>query len=462
MENLGQVTGLNLIKKILRHINLLLFIGCFAIFLPIMQAYAAQADEAMVRVYPTVDYGRGAKSELIHRGEYLVRAGDCISCHTARNGKAFAGGVPFKTLFGIFYSHNITPDPETGIGRWTLEQFIKSMQQGIRPDGQPHFPVYPFMQFTHIYQQDLIAIKAYLDAVPKAYQRNRKNDVPWPFSWRFSQWFWCFLFFKSGEFKPDTKYSAKWNRGAYLVRGLGHCGMCHTPINLLGAPKHKYFMVGSDVSGMYAPDITGHRLKRYAIADIVNVFYKDYILGGDSARVVGPMYEVNHNSLRYLNRSDLESIAIYLQTISSQHPPTKKIIKSAGHGKSVYKNNGLAKTPMKTLIKTGKIAYERHCAVCHQSNGAGMPPVVRTLHGSPIVTGDILKHIELVLYGVKGTAMRAFCTQLSDEQLAAIINYQRHSWGNQDKKKYGQKAPGRVTSEQIKAVRDKHGNKHIR
>ncbi len=169
------------------------------------------------------------------RGEYLVRAGNCFSCHTAVGGQPLAGGRAIATPFGTFYSPNITPDPETGIGRWTDAEFLKALREGARPDGANYFPVFPYPSFTRITDNDALAIKAYLFSLPPVRQDNRPHDVRFPFSWRFLQTGWKLLFFTPGPFQPAPERSAAYNRGAYLVTALAHCGECHTPRNFLGA-----------------------------------------------------------------------------------------------------------------------------------------------------------------------------------------------------------------------------------
>jgi len=172
-----------------------------------------------------------ANEDAVTRGEYLVRAGGCFSCHTAAGGKKLAGGRAFSTPFGTFYSPNITPDPETGIGRWTDAQFLRALREGVRPDGANYFPVFPYPSFTGITDSDALAIKAYLFSLPPVHRENLTHDVRFPFSWRFLQTGWKLLFFTPGPFQPAPDRSVSYNRGAYRVTALAHCGECHTPRN---------------------------------------------------------------------------------------------------------------------------------------------------------------------------------------------------------------------------------------
>ena len=256
------------------------------------------------------------------RGEYLTKMGDCIACHTDTthpNSPVFAGGYPISTPFGIFYSPNITSDKETGIGKWTDDEFVRAMQHGISPQGYNYFPVFPYTSFTRVTRDDLLAIKAYLFSIPAIKNTPPKNDVAFPFSWRFLQYGWKLLFFEfhKGVYQYDSSKSPVWNRGAYIVQGLAHCGECHTPRNMFGAMKYSYALTGAFVEGYYAPNITGHGLEGIPDQKIIEVFTKNKKLKG-SGEVGGPMREVNVDSLKYLTQADLQAIVTYLRTVKSK------------------------------------------------------------------------------------------------------------------------------------------------
>lgn len=274
-------------------------------------------------IYPTPNYNSGFPPQLIKQGEYLAKAGDCIACHTDthHHGIPFAGGYAIKTPFGVIYSPNITPDKTTGIGNWTSDQFIKAMHDGIAPNGSNYFPVFPYTSFTKVNVADLMAIQAYLMSLPPINNIPPANDITWPFSIRFFQWGWKLLFFDKykGVYQYDANQLPEWNRGAYLVQGLAHCGECHSPRNLLGAVKHKNEFTGAFVLGYYAPDITAKGLKDASIDDVLNVFLKNQTLNG-TGQVQGPMAEVNYDSLRYMTQDDLRNIVIYLKTVVSMEP----------------------------------------------------------------------------------------------------------------------------------------------
>src|SRR6476619_6297129 len=221
---------------------------------------------------------------LLAKGEYLARAGDCIACHTAREGKIFAGGLPMKTPFGTLYTSNITPDPQTGIGMWTSDQYYQMMHNGRFPDGGLVYPAMPFASYTKVTREDSDAIYAYLRSIPPVKQRNREHDLKFPFSNRSLILGWRTLFFNEGVYKPDQTKSAEWNRGAYLVEGLGHCGMCHTAINALGGSSESQAFEGGliPMQNWYAPSLTSN--KEAGLGDWTIEEISEYLRKGVSAR----------------------------------------------------------------------------------------------------------------------------------------------------------------------------------
>jgi mono/diheme cytochrome c family protein len=253
--------------------------------------------------------------DAVTRGEYLVRAGGCFSCHTVARGPKLAGGRALATPFGTFYSPNITPDPETGIGRWTDAQFLRALREGVRPDGANYFPVFPYPSFTGITDRDALAIKAYLFSLPAVRQQNRPHDVSFPFSWRFLQTGWKLLFFTPGPFQPIPDRSAAYNRGAYLVSALAHCGECHTPRNFLGAMRSGQWLAGTPdgPDGQLVPNITpdpGTGIGKWEKEDVVELLKTGAT--PEQSKVKGAMRETIEDGLRYLRDDDLEAIADYL------------------------------------------------------------------------------------------------------------------------------------------------------
>ncbi len=272
--------------------------------------------------------GPAVAQDAVQRGKYLVHAGGCVSCHTAPGGMPFAGGVALATPFGTFYSPNITPDAETGIGRWSDAQFLSALRQGRRPDGASYFPVFPYPSFTNISDADALAIKAYLFSLSPVRQANRAHDVAFPFSWRFLQTGWRLLFFSAGPFHDDPARNATYNRGAYMVTALAHCGECHTPRNLLGAVKPSLALAGTPdgPDGQPVPNITPDRatgIGDWDSDDIVTLLKTGRT--PEQSAVKGAMHEVVQDGLKFLTDADLQAIAAYLL---AQKPLTSVIARS--------------------------------------------------------------------------------------------------------------------------------------
>ena len=257
----------------------------------------------------------GSVKDIIARGEYLTRAGGCFSCHTPPGGEPLAGGRALATPFGTFYSPNITPDTETGIGGWTDAQFLQALRKGVRPDGSDYFPVFPYPSFTGIADGDALAIKAYLFSRPAVRQPDRAHDVAFPFSWRFLQGGWRLLFFAPGPFQPSPDRGTAYNRGAYLVTALGHCGECHTPRNPLGAVRSGLRLAGTadGPDGQVVPNITpdpATGIGEWQKADLVELLRTGTT--PEQTTVKGAMREAITDGFKYLNEDDLAAIADYL------------------------------------------------------------------------------------------------------------------------------------------------------
>ena len=365
----------------------------------------------------------------IARGEYLARAGDCIACHTDPGGALFAGGLAMPTPFGTLYSSNITPDRATGIGTWNDDQFYAALHTGRFPDRGLMYPAMPFGSYTNVTRADSDAIFAYLRTVPPVRQPNRPNDLRFPYNNRSLILGWRTLFFNEGEFQPNPAKSAEWNRGAYLVEGLGHCGMCHTPINALGGNSASRAFQGGliPMQNWYAPSLTSDKeagLGHWSLDDIVEL-----LRTGISRRgaVYGPMAEVTHDSLQYLNDADVRAMAVYLKSLGQGPPPNAAVTKIPAPEGSL-------------LMRLGQTVYQKHCASCHGSDGRGMPPEYPPLAGNPsIQMQSAVNPIRMVLNGgfPPGTqgnpqpyGMPPFAQSLSDDEVAAVVTYIRAAWGN--------------------------------
>jgi len=366
---------------------------------------------------------------LVAKGEYLARAGDCIACHTNPGGSLFAGGFPMATPFGTIYSSNITPDPKTGIGSWTVNDFYGAMHTGRFPDGGLIYPAMPFASYTKVTREDSDAIFAYLRSVPPVHQPNRANDLRFPFNNRQLIRGWRTLFFTEGEYQPDPANSAEWNRGAYLVEGLGHCAMCHSPINRLGGSSESKAFEGGliPMQNWYAPSLTSDKeagLGEWSIEEIV-----DLLRNGVSHRgaVYGPMAEVTYHSLQYLNDADVRAMAVYLKSLGQGNPLTPEV-------------SGIPAPESSLLMSFGQTVYATHCAICHAADGRGMPPEYPPLAGNPSIQMESsVNPVRMVLNGgfPPGTAgnpmpygMPPFAQTLSDDEVAAVVTYIRAAWGN--------------------------------
>lgn len=366
--------------------------------------------EGLYPTYPTPTPGTTPKeNELIKRGEYLAKMGDCIACHTdVKNNKpSFAGGLPIPSPFGTFYSPNITSDPTYGIGKWTKEDFWRAMKKGRAPQGYNYFPSFPYIYFANASDDDIEALYTYFMHVPAV----ALKSIPQPFPFnipgsRLSLWGWNLLFFfPNSVYQYDSDKSPEWNRGKYIVDGLGHCSMCHTPMNVLGSPKSDYYLSGGFISDYWAPNITSSGLKSIPQFDIADVFRKNILLN-NAGPVAGPMAEVNHNSLSHLTEEDQLAIAMYLKTVISEDP--------------LY----LAPSKAPPNLKRGKQVYVNACIICHQKGKMGAP----LIGNGPGWTARLQQNGLTGLYqhavqGFNSMPIKGACVTCSDNDVIAAVNY---------------------------------------
>jgi len=360
--------------------------------------------------YPKVDYGTGAEAKVVERGEYLAKAGDCLACHTKPGGAPFAGGLSIKTPFGTFYSPNITSDKTDGIGKWTEENFINAMQHGKRPNGSNYYPVFPYLYFTKTSKDDLLAMYAYFQKVPAVAQPNRELHFPYSMPLgRFAMNGWRAMYFDQGEYQYDPNHSAEWNRGAYIVQGLGHCGMCHTPLNLFGAPKKDLYLTGSFIEGYWAPNITGFGLKSASIYEIAKVFSEDGQLINNAGPVAGPMAQVNHGSLKHLTKDDQLAIATYLKSVATPDP------------------HSVPPTDQEADLKRGKQVFINACIMCHEGNVANAPAIGDGPGWFDRVKSEgvpaLYRH---TINGFNKMPVRGACVSCRDEDIKAGVDYVLH------------------------------------
>ena len=269
----------------------------------------------------------------IKRGAYIFAVAGCAACHTDKKSKGalLAGGPPLETPFGTFYAPNITPDPTNGIRRWTDADFIGALREGLRPDGAHLFPVFPYPAFTLMTDRDMLDLKAYVFSLPPIAEPSHPQDVSFPFSWRWLQTFWRWLNFTPGPYAPDPAQSTAWNRGAYLVRGLAHCGECHTPRDFLGGLENDLTLSGNPTGPdrMKVPNITPDKatgIGSWSHNQIVTFLDTGLLPNGD---VVGSaMGEVIANSTSKMTSTDRQAVATYLESLPPISNPAAKAIQA--------------------------------------------------------------------------------------------------------------------------------------
>jgi mono/diheme cytochrome c family protein len=390
---------------------------------------------------------------LLDEGRYLAAAGDCVACHTRPGGEPFAGGRPLDTPFGVIYSGNITPDPDTGIGVWTEAEFARAIREGIAADGSHLYPALPYTAYTRLEDADVHALYAYVRSLKPVRYTPPANALPFPFNVRSLVGGWNALYFTPGRYRPDPTRSLEWNRGAYLTQGLGHCGACHTPRNRLGAERSAQALAGGEyldeiadeiVDGRVVPldertvrpwaaaNLTSARsgLAAWSAADITR-----YLKTGHSARAAafGPMSEVVANSTSRLTEADDRAIAVYLKSL----PPDPAVPDTP--------------QPAAATLHLGEIVFNARCGDCHLPSGLGIPqgPGTDASKTAPPLAGSAALQapspatlIDVILYGAHERPgadagawpyMSGFelSVGLDDTQIAALATYVRASWGNQ-------------------------------
>ena len=371
-----------------------------------------------------------ADSAQLAQGRYLLRAGGCRACHTRQGGQAYAGGRVVPTPFGNIYSPNITADDATGIGGWSRDDFWQALHQGKSRDGRLLYPAFPFDSFTRVRRADSDAMFAALQALSAVHRKNRPPELSFPYNQRKLLTAWRALYFDAGVYQDNPDKSDEWNRGAYLVEGIGHCKACHSPRNFLGASQAGRPLAGGfiAVQDWYAPSLhdgPGGGLHGWTRQDIV-----DLLKTGRSARgtAFGPMAEVVSQSLQYLHEADLEAIATYL--LDQPRAP------------AVPAFAGVRPSPREAadLVSQGQKLYDKHCADCHGEDGAGKGGVYPPLAGNTALLGHPVNAIRAVLLGgfepttvanPRPYSMPPFAPHLDDREVAAVVSYLRASFGNQ-------------------------------
>lgn len=368
---------------------------------------------------------------LIERGAYLTLAGNCMTCHTARGGQKYAGGLGIQTPFGTLFTSNLTPDANTGIGSWSPAHFWRAMHNGRSKSGRLLYPAFPYTSYTRVTREDSDAMFAYLRSLPAVNQPNQPSTLRFPFNTQAALAVWRALYFTPGVHRPDASRTAQWNRGAYLVTGLGHCSACHSPRDALGGIRHSLALAGGliPMQNWYAPSLASPQeagVLDWNRDDIVSLL-KNGVAPG--ASVSGPMAEVVLRSTQHLSPQDLGAMAEYLKALpdatANPEPPAPL---------AVSRTNASFNTE-----KAAKL-YEQHCAQCHGDKGEGVANAYPPLAGNRSVTmASTANLVQMVLGGGFSPAtagnprpfgMPPFVLVLNDSEVADVITHIRTSWGN--------------------------------
>jgi alcohol dehydrogenase (quinone), cytochrome c subunit len=384
------------------------------------------------------------------KGEYLARAGDCIACHSVPGGKAFAGGLRMGTPMGAIYSTNITPDPDTGIGNYSLEDFDRAVRSGVAKDGHHLYPAMPYPSYAKISDDNLQALYTFfMKEVPPVNQANKQNEIPWYLSPRWPLAIWNAIFAPKGAYVAHQGHDAAWNRGAYLVEGPGHCGACHTPRGWAFQEKafddsSSAFLQGAELDAWSAPNLRGDLrtgLGGWSQDDIAAFLKSGH---NDKGTAFGSMLDVVNNSTPYLADEDISAIAVFLKSLPA----------TAQQAAFVYRDAPTKDLQSGKPQQVGAAVYLGFCAACHRSDGKGQAPLMPPLAGNPVVLdANRSSLINLVLNGaeplvVKGVPdayrMPQYRIQLNDEEIAHVLSFVRSAWGNDA-------TP--VTPEQVKKLR---------
>jgi mono/diheme cytochrome c family protein len=374
---------------------------------------------------------RSFDAALVKRGRDLAAIGNCNDCHTVRGGKNFAGGLPVPTPFGTIFSSNITPDAETGIGRWPEAAFRRAMQSGVDRDGRHLYPTFPYDHFTNVTDEDDQALYAYLMTRQPVHAAARANQLSFPLDQRFVIAGWKLLFLRRGSYQPDSAQSAEWNRGAYLVEGLAHCGACHTPRNALGAERATAQFAGGDVDNWHAYAINAQSPAPVPWdADALFAYLRDG-WHPDHGVARGRMAQVVSN-LSSVPPSDIRAIATYMAGVFGAPTPDRK-----RQGEAVLAQVRSPSVQAPKADAAGAAIYAAACATCHET-GRTLPFGGVNLALSTAIAGPDPRNVaNIVLSGVRpvegerSPIMPGFAGSMNDGQVTALLNYLRARFGNQ-------------------------------
>jgi mono/diheme cytochrome c family protein len=381
----------------------------------------------------------------IARGRYLTEAADCEVCHTHEGGQPFAGGRAFKTPFGVLYSPNITADRETGIGAWSDADFLRAVHEGIDEDGERLYPAFPYESYTLIADDDVLAIKAYLFSLPIAHVTAPANTLRFPFNQRWLMGIWAALYNPDQRFQPHQDHSPEWNRGAYLVEALGHCGDCHTPRNIAQALDNRRKFGGNLIDGWRAYNITPDPVAgigTWSDDDLAGYLQSGHAVGHGSAG--GPMAEEVAASSSRLTSGDLHAVITYLRSIPTLRtrdlPPVK-----------TEPASGSPKLTQAAAEPLGREIFEGACVSCHDWSGVSLLTSYATLVGGRAVNDPSAINVAQIILSGERThtagglvLMPAFRDAYSDTEIAAAANYVTARFGA---------APSHLTAQEVARFR---------
>jgi mono/diheme cytochrome c family protein len=371
---------------------------------------------------PATDIVQKFDAAMVNRGAELAAAGNCIACHTVPGTNAFAGGVALPTPVGALYSNNITPDPETGIGRWSEAAFKRAMREGVDREGEHLYPAFPYDHFTHVADEGIGALYAFLMTREPVKASPPANELRFPFGFRPLLAVWKLLYLDVGPSRLDPRQSEEWNRGAYLAEGLGHCGACHTPRNRLGAEDKDRHFAGGEAEGWVAYAINEASPAPTPWTKEALAFFLRHGFHVQHGVSRGPMAEVTGN-LAGLPESDVNAIAAYVISQMDKQ--------------GVEKGTDAKVEPASDKSgASGEEIYKAACATCHES---GRPPPFGALdfHLSTAVNAPNPQNIiNVTLFGIPpadgeaSAVMPGFAAAFSDQQIADLLAYMRRSFSN--------------------------------
>jgi mono/diheme cytochrome c family protein len=414
----------------------------------VVAAIAFVATTWRTEIAPIEPPARAAfDTALITRGAQLAAIGDCVACHTAPEGRPYAGGFPLRTQFGTIYGTNVTPDPDTGIGRWSYAAFARALREGVDRKGRHLYPAFPYDHFTLLGDDDIQALYAFMMTREPVRAEPPENELTFPLNIRPLVAGWKLLYLDRSAFRADRAQSEEWNRGAYLTHGLAHCGACHTPRNVLGAEKRKLFLAGGEAEGWHAPPLdAGSRAPVPWTADSLFRYLRH---GTDEQHEVaaGPMTPVVHN-LRNVPESEVRAISTYIASVmgapDAERQKRAEAVLAIARAANSAGGNDVPEPPKQpraagdTAVQSGAALYAGSCAICHgvaeRAPGAASANALHLSLSSSVSLRTPGNLIRIVLQGMAppdgepGSFMPGFSGAFTDAQVAAIATYLRATY----------------------------------